>query len=57
MKENRKEKKRKICGWPELGGLAEVLPPPEVLVVLTAVEKERKMRTVICFQIVSRVIF
>ena len=42
----------------ELGGLAEVLPPPEVLVVLTAVEKEgKKMRTVICFQIVSRVFF
>ena len=43
MKENRKEKKKgKTCGWPELGGLAEVLPPPEVLVVLTAVEKEGK---------------
>ena len=35
-----------------------MLPPPEVLVVLTTVEKEgKKDRTVICFQIVSRVIF
>ena len=35
MKENRKEKKKgKTCGWPELGGLAEV--------VLTVVEKEGK---------------
>ena len=43
MKENRKEKKkRKTYGWPELGGLAKVLPSPEVLVVLTAVEKEGK---------------
>ena len=41
----------------ELGGLAEVLPPPEVLVVLTAVKEGKKMRTVICFQIVSRVFF
>ena len=42
MKENRKEKKGKTCGWPELGGLAEVLPSPEVFVVQTAVEKEGK---------------
>ena len=43
MKENRKEKKKgKTCGWPELRGLAEVLSSPEVLVVLTVVEKEGK---------------
>ena len=43
MKENRKEKKKgKTCGWPELGRLVEVLLPPKVLVVLTAMEKEGK---------------